>query len=583
MGVIVSRSGIMRCRTLALAGLLVATAATLAAQERVARDTTLVRRGLPPDVQRDAIALFNASALRARGRTEVDSGRTITGDVAVLDGPVIVAGRITGRVTAINADVIVRSTGRIDGDLVVVGGEAEGLRSGAIGGETRLYRDRLYYVDEGDRLAMRTDEEEDERDDLDWWRRFERRLTTRRNRIHIASAGAYNRVEGLPVNIGPVIRHNIGDARLLLDAFVVMRTETSFRSDSSDIGYNARLELRPRRRGVAVGGRLFEVNSSTEAWQLSDLEAGLASFLTRRDYRDYYGRHGGAGYISLVDRYWGELSLSYGHERWGPRADADPWSLFRAGSAWRPNPLLDEGRMHLVTLSGRLDTRNDRVDPKDGWLVLLDVERGSGQITQFGPTSPGVRPSVLLSDGGFPIWYARGFVDIRRYTRLSPHGQLDIRGVFGGWLGGDELPLQRRLSVDGPGAMPGFGFRRTRALEAGVCATDVASAAGLPAQCERIALMQVEARGDIRFAVSVFGLRFDRYPEWVGFADVGRGWLVRNDGGNAGYASNAFPPLSTFRADIGGGLHFGPVGVYLVKAVSHDEPPLALIRLRRRF
>ena len=90
-------------------------------QARAPRDP--LPRGLSREVQREAIALFNSSALRARGRTAVDSGRTLAGDVAVLDGPIVVAGRVTGRVTAINADVLLRRGARIDGDLVVVGGE----------------------------------------------------------------------------------------------------------------------------------------------------------------------------------------------------------------------------------------------------------------------------------------------------------------------------------------------------------------------------------------------------------------------------------------------------------------------------
>jgi hypothetical protein len=564
----------------------VAGAVTVGGSSAGAQQRDTLERGLSRDVQREAIALYNAAALRTRGRAVVDSGRTVSGDVAVLDGPVIIAGRVTGRVVAVNADVLLRSGGRIDGDLVVVGGEVEGIRDDAVGGETRLYRHRLRYVDLGDSLALRgDDDEEEERAELDWWRRLERRrAAASRSVLFIGSSGTYNRVEGLPIGIGPRLRHSIGDARLALDAFVVLRSETSFRSDSTDVGYDARLELRPRRRGVAVGGRLYDVNAPAESWQLSDLEVGLASFLTRRDYRDYYNRRGGSGYLALVDRYWGEVSAGYGHERWSARANAAPWSIFRSGSSWRPNPTLDAGRMHLLTLRGRLDTRNDPVFTKDGWLVLLDLEHGRGRLTELGATSPGVRSPERVDGDGFRTDYLRGFVDVRKYSRLSPHGQLNLRGVFGGWLAGDELPLQRRLSIDGPGVVPGYGFRRTRGLEAGMCATDASSAAGLPAQCERIALAQAEARGDIRFAVSIFGFRFNRYPEWVGFADVGRGWLVRSDApGSAGYSSTRVPPLSTFRSDLGIGLDFGPAGIYLAKALSHDEPPLAFIRLRRRF
>ena len=550
------------------------------AQERAARDTA-VRRGLPADVQREVVQRYNGAALRVGGRMEVDTGRVVEGTLAVLRGPVVIAGRVRGAVVAINADVILRSGAVVDGDLIVVGGEVEGIRAGAVGGETRIYRDPLRYAEEGDRLVIV--EADDDEPGSDWWRRWERRRVRGQSTFHIGSAGAYNRVEGLPINIGPWIRHNTGDARLHLDAFVVLRTETLFKHDSSDVGYDARLELRPRRRGVAVGGRAYDVNAPVEAWQLSDLEAGLSAFISRRDYRDYHGRRGGSGYVSLVDRYWGEVSLSYGHEHWGPRAGADPWSLLYSGSAWRENPLMDEGRMHLVHLNGRLDTRNDRLEPKDGWLVLLEIERGTGRLSQFGPTSPGVRVTPTVPVGGAPSRYLRGMIDVRRYTRLSPHGQLNMRGVLGGWLSGDELPLQRRLSVDG-GVMPGLGFRRGRGLEAGVCATVSTAPPGIPAQCERIALGQVEFRGELPWEVSLFGWPLGR-AEWVTFGDIGRGWLVTGDAsGSGGYRSDAFPSLSTFRSDIGAGIHLGFAGLYLAKSLSHGaEPPVAFVRLRRRF
>src|SRR5260221_5921895 len=87
------------------------------------RDTANV---LPRDVAREVVALFNATqALRTTTRLVIDSARTVLGDVAVLNGPVMIAGHVTGRVLAINADVILTRDARIEGDLLVEGGEAD--------------------------------------------------------------------------------------------------------------------------------------------------------------------------------------------------------------------------------------------------------------------------------------------------------------------------------------------------------------------------------------------------------------------------------------------------------------------------
>ena len=70
-------------------------------------DTTRAQGTLAPAVAREVVALFNATTtLRTVEKLDIDAGRTVPGDVAVLNGPVVIAGHIAGRVLAINADVL---------------------------------------------------------------------------------------------------------------------------------------------------------------------------------------------------------------------------------------------------------------------------------------------------------------------------------------------------------------------------------------------------------------------------------------------------------------------------------------------
>src|SRR5688500_16705268 len=81
----------------------------LAAQERE-RDNAPT---LPRDVARDVVDLYNAAGtLRVNGALDVTSERVIDSDLAVLGGPVTIAGRIRGRLLAINADVTFRPGAR---------------------------------------------------------------------------------------------------------------------------------------------------------------------------------------------------------------------------------------------------------------------------------------------------------------------------------------------------------------------------------------------------------------------------------------------------------------------------------------
>src|SRR5206468_7965336 len=95
----------MRSLTFALLALL---SSVGGAQER---DTVLDRAGLPRDVAREATRLFNeTAALRATERIEIEESRIVDGDVAVLNGPLVISGRVKGRVLAINSDVVLRPT-----------------------------------------------------------------------------------------------------------------------------------------------------------------------------------------------------------------------------------------------------------------------------------------------------------------------------------------------------------------------------------------------------------------------------------------------------------------------------------------
>jgi hypothetical protein len=185
-----------------------------------------------------------------------------------------------------------------------------------------------------------------------------------------------------------------------------------------------------------------------------------------------------------------------------------------------------------------------------------------------------------------------------------------MRIVGGGWAHGDPLPLQRRFSVTGPGAIAGFDFRRPVSLtnDAGQCTVGGLEPVGSPAQCERFAMAQVELRGDLR--IDFFGGDDDDDDDrgrwrrrdwhggidldgsWVIFADAGRGWLVGDRFGDLVYPKNELPKVGTFLTDVGVGLDFGErswgdsgtIGVYVAKSVSHpSQPANFFVRVRRRF
>lgn len=558
------------------------------------RDSLLDARALPREVAREVTELFNAAGtLRVTGSLEIVREREVRSDVAVIAGPVRIAGHVTGTVVAINADVMLERGARIDGDLLVVGGAVSGKGEADVGGDIRVYRQALRYHEDGERIVADRGAADDDR----WWRRWHQRRRSRLgSNITLVTARTYNRVEGLPILVGPTLRLETGWGRLSADALGIVRTADNFSWNSDNLGHRLKSDLRVGgRAGLLVGGTLFDEVEPVESWHLTDTEVGLASFLLHRDYRDYYNRHGASMRAGV---YAGEatLALSYSDERWAARDERSVFSLFRNSQAWRPNPDADDGRFHLANATLRYDTRNDEDDPWSGWYLVADYERGSGRVERLATTSPGVRES---SPG--PIVYSRAFLDLRRYLRISQSAQVNVRAVAGGWLNGDELPLQRRFSVGGPGTLPGFDFRRvTGGGDVFQCsAATTAAPRGRPAQCERVALAQVEYRGDLNVHLGILDggdenedeprrrrrrRGFEADGVWVLFADAGRGWLVGSRDGDLSYPSDALPRFSTFRTDVGAGLDFGDIGLFMAKSVSDAKQPVNFfVRIKRRF
>jgi hypothetical protein len=404
--------------------------------------------------------------------------------------------------------------------------------------------------------------------------------------LTLSSGKRYNRVEGLPILFGPVYRDSGDNVTTRIALFGLLRSANNFRWDSENLGHLATAGFRfGRERKLGLDLSSYDVVEGTESWQLSEPEAGLASFFLHRDYNDYFGRHGGsvAGSLALGAR--SRVQLELRDERWASRSVRDVFTVFRNGDPWRDNPQMDDGRVHVGALNVVVDTRNDAWSPLYGWFINATYENGRGRFDSFGPTS-----SVARSTADNPVQYGRLFVDLRRYNRISPTDNLNFRLVLGGWVHGDELPLERRVSVGGVGTIPGFDFRRRLAgTDNGECG-DFPVLPGNPAQCERVALFQATYRsrlGERSFETIDFGRYHGRIvlrPTLVVFADAGRGWLVGSQRGTLQYPSGSIPSLSTFMTDVGVGFDVGFAAMYVAKAVSlTKEPANVFLRIRRRF
>lgn len=555
---------------------------------------------VPREVSIEVTRIFNSPLTRRiRGDFVLASGDTVRSDVAVLNGSARISGVITGSLVVLNGDASLAGGARIDRSLTVVGGTFESPDRPDVGGDISIWSARYRYHESGDTLVAETDV-------LSRWSGWVRDSREGpESDLFVAAAHTYNRVEGLPIVVGPRFSVRNGNTQVRGELFGIFRTGDKLDWKRENLGHRVMLELREgRRHGVAVGGRLFDEVDAMQDWQLTNTEVGLNTFLFTRDYRDYWQRHGGEATLAVFSGNSAELRAGFGRERWSSRRTLNVWSLFNEDIPWRTNPSSDEGVVDLFTLTATYDTRNNPVNPRSGWYLRGHLEHASGSISTNGQLTENVRTAAVTVPLNEPLSYSRLFLDLRRYNRLGPGSQINFRLVAGGWVDGDPLPVQKRLSVSGLDALPGFGFRQFKGgTDVGTCATgsdSVYRSLGRPAQCERIVLMQAEWKGDFR--INLFG--DDDYGDsrWrfnglhadgalVVFVNSGRGWLIHSASGLSEehksalhYGSTRLPSVSTWRTDIGGGFDFGDFGVYLAQAVSESGlSPRVYVRLSRRF
>lgn len=578
----------------------------LALAPALVQDTTIVihadsssaaleARALPKVVTDEVIRFYNdPSTTRLVGHTRLPHGNEWRGNVAVRNGPVFVAGHVQGTLVVINGDLLFEQGAEVTGDVIVVGGTVDDSAKAKIGGELRQYREPLLY-------RLRRDG-----DEIVYAPNLRRRLwnpgarvswgtADSRSSLTIATGGTFNRVEGLPIVFGPLVDWKLErNFRLRVDALGVFRSAGDLSDKRSDLGYMFRSELRSGdTRPVGLSLRTFDVVSPVEDWGLHNAEIGWSTFVFGRDYRDYYLNKGWAARAFAQPDRPLALSLELRREWQTSVANQDPWTVFRNSEIWRPNPPVDEGHYTTLSAGATIDTRNDAEEPTSGWLVrtTLDYSRSTDVVP-----NPGV-PATLRDSipTGRAYHFNRLFFDIRRYTRISPSGRVNLRLVGGGWAGGDPLPLQHRLSLGGPDPMPGHPFRAA-ACNNGF--TDPAFQATLVAACDRVLAFQTEYRGHVKLNWSYNPWKDqDREGDESGtsgpslfwlegldvvvFADAGQAWVVGN--GTNQVPANHLPSFSSWLVDAGLGVDWGGFGVYVAKAVTTGERLRFTVRLDHRF
>jgi hypothetical protein len=544
--------------------------------------TPTASRTLQPGVLDETVRRFNDSTtLRFIGDIAVPVGAVVLSPVGLFRGTLRIGGTVEGSITVVNGDVVILPGGTVSGDILVVGGDLVVRPGGLHRGSDRVYAEiaEVYRDNEG---LLRVSEERTPLAELAAEKTFQ--VGDVKTTLKLSLGGTYNRVEGLPIYFGTIFQWRPSDLDTLsLEIRGILRTAPDQLDLRSDLGYYADLGWRSGsgpQWSVDLVARSEMVG--IEQQPLSRSENGWSAFILQRDYRDWYQAEGmGATLgLSLARPLRIRLAL-HGQDERSVRA-SDPWSLLRNSDRWRPNPLIDDGRYFSGTIGLVLDTRNSASFPSSGWLVRASYDQN---------WSDKVAPLLLPISIRRPIPtsqtynFGRVSFDARRYMRISPAVRVGARLFAEGWVGGDDLPMQRRYSLGGTDLMPGYRFRQV------TCAPPGSESQAQAAFCNRMIALQVEVRTRLSFGWA-YRLRdreraeLDRLvaidqADLVFLADAGTAWIAGDGPGQI--AADRLPAGSQWKYDVGVGLDLGGVGVYLAKALTDDVPVRLTLRLQRRF
>ncbi|MEX2282739.1 MAG: hypothetical protein WEE89_09680 [Gemmatimonadota bacterium] len=571
----------MRAAPLFLGMLLLASSAT--AQERF----TLTDFDLPREVERRlSIVVNNPDTRRINGSARIEPAETIAVNVVAYEGPLTVAGKIDGQLIVIGGDVEFVEGSSVTGDVTVVGGEARGLDFVNVGGTFTSYSEGFDLYHRGQRiLSVNTRRRRWNPDGENLWGN---------STFAVRTAFNYNRVEGLPILFGPVIQSG-GHSPTRVEAMGILRTASGDLFDTERMGYQLRLEQFIGGRAFRVGASVRSVVEPVESWNLSNLEASLATFLLHDDQRDYFEREGWGAYVRWAPRSIPiDATVGYWDEDHSARVSRNPWTLF-GGGAWRQQPLIGEGNLRSV--SGRLqyDRRNDDHYPSSGLYFAAQATHGlSGSLampTLFALTGADGQvaeiPPIAINER-----FATGLADLRFYRRVGRDATLAFRAVGGGSIDGKSVPPQFQHALGGAGTMPGYDLFQADcgARRVPVSRDPESKQSFYPYYgCDRFALGSVEYRGGFDFD---FGGDFDGWgrrdedwnwhidasPNWMVFFNAGHGWALGDSRVKAGATDTGV------LYDAGAGIVLGGFGIYGAVPLNGENRSMNFfVRLGSRF
>jgi hypothetical protein len=192
---------------------------------------------------------------------------------------------------------------------------------------------------------------------------------------------------------------------------------------------------------IEFGAEGHNLTDTQDQWIIDEGENTLAALFLRDDYRDYYTRK---GFSVWTGNYWRwrnsdlQFRVAYLIDRYESLYQNADWAFFGGDKRFRPNPVVDEGRMKSI-------------------LTTLEFHQSRGKRYFFSGWS--ANASAEFSPSGFKgdFDFSRYILDLRGYLSLSDYDNINVRLQAASATG--DVPVQKWFGLGGLGTLPAFGFK----------------------------------------------------------------------------------------------------------------------------
>lgn len=361
--------------------------------------------------------------------TTVADSEVVNGNIVVKGADLTVAGKVDGDVLVVGGNLRIKNKGLITGNARVINGDIIKEEGAVIEG----FEDRGGPSTAGYREPRRRFSQRSTSFDVPW-------LTEPSSYENVVFR--YNRVEGLFLGLGTEKKY-YWDGFRHWNAYGSVGYGFKAHKWRGNLGMTRQFSLRNTDgyELLEIGAEGYSLTDSKDQWIIQSMENTLAALLIHEDYRDYFQREGftaHAAYYTIQGYFKAEAKVAYLVDRYDSLSNRVDWALFGGDKTFRRNPAIQPGRMRSVMASIGLNTVTKTAFGQEGWSVYGTAE--------FAKKSYG-------GDYDFDQYV----LDLRRFQPLGRYENINIR-LRGGTASG-LLPQQKAYELGGFGTLSAFPFK----------------------------------------------------------------------------------------------------------------------------